>query len=81
MICCKQPKVIFARPHEAHELHSHNYVNVYNSRQVLYCIALYISISIALPGSHGMSLSKALPIAATDSVSKFTRRSATGNCK
>jgi len=28
-----------------------------------------------------MSLSEALPITAIETVSKFTRRSATGNCK
>jgi len=31
--------------------------------------------------SHSMSFSEALPTAAIDTVSEFTRRRATGNCK
>jgi len=41
---------------------------------VLYCIYFYSD-------SQGMSLSEALPTTGIDTVSEFTRRSATGNCK
>jgi len=42
-----------------------------------YCI-VFIHFDSA---SHGTNLSEALPTTATDTVSEFTRRSATGNCK
>ena len=44
---------------------------------VLYCIAFIHFYS----AYHGMSLSEALPTTAIDTVSEFTRRSSTGNCK
>src|SRR6218665_274245 len=42
-----------------------------------YCIVFIHFYS----ASHGMSLSEELPTTAIDTVSEFTRRSATGNCK
>src|SRR6218665_1368446 len=44
---------------------------------VLYCIVFIHFYS----ASHSLSLSEALPNTAIDTVSEFTRRSATGNCK
>jgi len=43
----------------------------------LYCIAVIYFYS----ASHGLNLSEALPTTAIDTVPKFTRRSATDNCK
>src|SRR6218665_2693782 len=43
----------------------------------LYCIVFIHFYS----ASHSLSLSEALPTTAIDTVSEFTRRSATGNCR
>src|SRR6218665_1032614 len=45
--------------------------------RVLYCIVFIHFYS----ASHSLSLSEALPTTAIDTVSEFTRRSATGNCR
>jgi len=51
---------------------------VFNSLySLLYCIVFIHFYS----ASHSLSLSEALPTTAIDTVSEFTRRSATGNCK
>src|SRR6218665_134040 len=44
---------------------------------VLYCIVFIHFYS----ASNNLSLSEALPTTAIDTVSEFTRRSATGNCR
>src|SRR6218665_3023649 len=46
---------------------------------VLYCIVFFVFIHF-YSASHSMILSEALPIAAM-TLSEFTRRSTTGNCK
>ena len=47
------------------------------------CIILYNNIVLIhfYSASHSTGLSEVLPITTTDTVSEFTRRSATGNCK
>src|SRR6218665_3991259 len=48
-----------------------------NIHVIYYCIVFIHFYS----ASHSMSLSEALPTIAIDTVSEFTRRNATGNCK
>ena len=51
--------------------------SVHPSIHPLYCIVFIHFYS----ASHSLSLSEALPTTAIDTVSEFTRRSATGNCR
>ena len=55
------------------------YILVYVGK---YCIVLYCIVFIHFySASHNLSLAEALPTTAIDTVSEFTRRSATGNCR
>ena len=57
----------------------------YNNIMFLNLMLLHLPYSIVFihfySASHSMSLSEALPTTAIDTVSEFTRRSATGYCK
>src|SRR6218665_194945 len=58
-------------------LQEYSFSNLFYVLLTLYCI-VFIHFYIA---AHSMSLSEALSITSIDTVSEFTRRSATDNCK
>jgi len=51
---------------------------------IIYVVAMYLYCIVFIhfySASHNMSLSEALPTTAIDTVSEFTHRIPTGNCK
>src|SRR6218665_3287495 len=74
--CDLVPPPVHMRPPEPDPLPPLR-VDVINGWPLLYCIVFIHFYS----ASHNLSLSEALPTTAIDTVSEFTRRSATGNCR
>src|SRR6218665_3622167 len=68
-----------AREH-SRTLRAHTYTHARARTRT--CIVSYCIVFIHFfSASHSLSLSEALPTTAIDTVSEFTRRSATGNCR